>query len=142
MYQYELFWGAAIAVFAVVEALTAGLVSIWFAVGALAGLIAAFCGAGIWVQGILFTVISAICFIFVRSHALKSILQGNGKTDIDRIIGSEIVITEEVDNKKHTGKASINDVEWKVKSSGGEVIGPGETATVEKIEGVSLIVRK
>ena len=142
MYQYELFWGAAIAVFAVVEALTAGLVSIWFAVGALAGRIAAFCGGGVWVQGLLFIAVSAVSFIFVRSRAVKSIKGNKEKTDIDRIVGSEVVITEEVDNKKHSGRASINDVEWKVKSSDGEVIGQGETAVVEKIEGVRLIVKK
>lgn len=142
MYQYELFWGVAIVVFAVVEALTAGLVSIWFAVGALAALIGAFCGGGIWVQGLLFIAVSAASFIFVRSRAVKSIKGSKEKTDIDRIVGSEVVITEEVDNKKHSGRASINDVEWKVKSSDGEVIGQGETAVVEKIEGVRLIVKK
>lgn len=142
MYQYELFWGVAIVVFAVVEALTAGLVSIWFAVGALAALIGAFCGGGIWVQGLLFIAVSAASFIFVRSRAVKSIKGRKEKTDIDRIVGSEVVITEEVDNKKHSGRASINDVEWKVKSSDGEVIGQGETAVVEKIEGVRLIVKK
>ena len=142
MYQYELFWGVAIVVFSVVEALTAGLVSIWFAVGALAALIGAFCGGGIWVQGLLFIAVSAVSFIFVRSRAVKSIKGSKEKTDIDRIVGSEVVITEEVDNKKHSGRASINDVEWKVKSSDGEVIGQGETAVVEKIEGVRLIVKK
>lgn len=142
MYQYELFWGVAIVVFSVVEALTAGLVSIWFAVGALAALIGAFCGGGIWVQGLLFIAVSAASFIFVRSRAVKSIKGSKEKTDIDRIVGSEVVITEEVDNKKHSGRASINDVEWKVKSSDGEVIGQGETAVVEKIEGVRLIVKK
>jgi membrane protein implicated in regulation of membrane protease activity len=142
MYQYELFWGVAIVVFAVVEALTAGLVSIWFAVGAFAGLVAAFCGGGVWVQGLLFIAVSAVSFIFVRSRAVKSIKGNKEKTDIDRIVGSEVVITEEVDNKKHSGRASINDVEWKVKSSDGEVIGQGETAVVEKIEGVRLIVKK
>ena len=142
MYQYELFWGVAIVVFAVVEALTAGLVSIWFAVGAFAGLVAAFCGGGVWVQGLLFIAVSAVSFIFVRSRAVKSIKGNKEKTDIDRIVGSEVVITEEVDNKKHSGRASINDVEWKVKSSDGEVIGQGETAVVEKIEGVRLIFKK
>lgn len=142
MYQYEFFWGAAIAVFAVVEALTAGLVSIWFAVGAIAGLIAAFCGGGVWLQGLLFIAVSALSFIFVRSRAVKSIKGSREKTDLDRIVGREVVITEEVDNKKHSGRASINDVEWKVKSSDGEVIGQGETAVVEKIEGVRLVVKK
>ena len=142
MYQYELFWGAAIVVFTVIEAFTGGLVSIWFALGSLVGFIAAICGGEIWVQGVLFIVVSAGSFLFIRKKAVKSIIKNKEKTDIDRIIGSEVVITEAVDNKNHTGKAAINDVEWKVKSISGEIIQKGDTAIVEKIEGVSLVVKK
>lgn len=142
MYQYILFWGIAIVIFAVIEAFTAGLASIWFAVGAIAGFIAALSGAPVWLQGTLFLIVSGVCFIFIRSRAVKNMKNNFPKTDLDRIIGSEVIITETVDNKHNSGKAEINDVEWKVKSTSGEIINPGETVTVEKIEGVKLLVKK
>lgn len=142
MYQYILFWGIAIVVFAIIEALTAGLASIWFSIGAIAGLIAAICGAPVPVQGLLFLIVSGVCFVFIRSRAVKNMKNNFSKTDIDRIIGSEVIITETVDNKHNSGKAEINDVEWKVKSTSGEIINPGEAVTVEKIEGVKLLVKK
>lgn len=47
-------WIAAIVVFGIVEAVTVGLVSIWFVLGAVAGLLAAVLGAALWVQIVLF----------------------------------------------------------------------------------------
>ena len=52
-------WIAAIVVFGVVEAVTAGLVSIWFVPGAVAGLIAAMAAAGLLIQLGLFLAVSA-----------------------------------------------------------------------------------
>lgn len=43
-------WAAAILLFGIAEGVTVQLVSIWFLIGAVAALIAAFCGAGIPVQ--------------------------------------------------------------------------------------------
>ena len=51
-------WIAAIVVFGIVEAVTVGLVSIWFVLGAVAGLLAAVLGAALWVQIVLFFVVS------------------------------------------------------------------------------------
>ena len=140
--NFEILWGIAIIVFAVAEALTSGLVCIWFAMGALVALIGAMFNASITTQCILFITVSIVCFVLIRNHAVKSIKLNPEKTDIDRIVGKEVVITQTVDNKANTGCATINDVQWRVKSLDGGIIEQGEIARVEKIEGVSLIVRK
>ena len=142
MRMYLLFWGAAIIAFSLVEAATVSLVSIWFAVGSAAALIAALLGANLWIQTGVFLIISAVCFIFVRKAAAKSFSGRKNDTDLDRIVGTEVFITEEVNNKENSGKTRINDVEWRVKSGGGEIIPEGKTAVVEKIEGVSLVVKE
>ncbi|MEE0944198.1 MAG: NfeD family protein [Clostridia bacterium] len=135
-------WVVAIIVFAAVEAGTAMLVSIWFAGGSLAALIASLLGSGVYVQVLVFLVVSALCLFALRKAAFKNMKTGNGKTNLDRIIGQEIIITETVDNINRQGAADINDVKWKVKSETGEVISAGETATVTDIEGVKLVVRR
>lgn len=137
-----LLWIAAIIIFSVTEAAISGLVSIWFAIGSLGAFIAAVCNAGFTVQVIIFIAVSLISFCILRKSALKSIKNNREKTDIDRIVGSRVLIVEDVDNVRQTGKALINDVEWTVKSSSEESISKGETAIVEKIEGVKLFVRK
>lgn len=135
------FWIVAVAVFSLVEALTSGLVSIWFAIGSLAGLFASYLTDSYLIQGIVFCVVSAVSFILLRKQALSTIAKSKIQTDIGRLIGKQILITQTVDNINNTGLAKINDVEWKVKSATGDIINAGETVTVEKIDGVKLIVK-
>lgn len=59
-------WIAAIVVFGIVEAVTVGLVSIWFVLGAVAGLLAAVLGAALWVQIVLFFVVSIAALAATR----------------------------------------------------------------------------
>lgn len=135
-------WVVAIVVFTAVEAGTAVLVSIWFAGGSLAALIASLLGANLYVQILVFLVVSAVCLLALRKVAFKNMKERNGKTNLDRIIGETVTVTETVDNLTRQGKAYINDVEWKVKSETGEVIEAGATVTVTDIEGVKLVVKK
>ena len=133
-------WVVAIIVFLVVEASTAVLVSIWFAVGSLAALIASALGVDVLGQILTFVVFSAASIIVLRKFAVKK--NNAGKINLDRIIGQNILISQTVDNSKNEGLAKINDVEWRVRSYDGEIIEEGELATVVEIEGVKLIVRK
>ena len=59
-------WISLIVIFLVIEGLTAGLVTIWFAVGALAALIAAMFHAPLWLQLVWFFVISIAAFAVTR----------------------------------------------------------------------------
>lgn len=59
-------WIGLIVIFLVIEGLTAGLVTIWFAVGALAALIAAMFHAPLWLQLVWFFVISIAAFAVTR----------------------------------------------------------------------------
>ena len=52
------YWLAAMVVFLIIEAATAGLATIWFALGALAALIAAALHAPMWLQLAWFFVVS------------------------------------------------------------------------------------
>lgn len=137
----EILWIAAILVFVIIEASTAAVISIWFAGGALAALIASVLGAGIGFQMFLFLLVSVILVAFLRKIAFKSLKQNDEKTNLDRIIGSEILISREVNNKMNRGSAFVGDVEWKVKSQNGEIIPENKEAVVVGIEGVRLVVK-
>ncbi len=137
----EILWILAIVAFVVIEASTSAVVSIWFAGGAVAGLIASMLGLGFGFQLFVFLFVSVVLVVFLRKIAFKTIKGKKADTNLDRIIGSEIVITEEVNNRLRTGAAFVGDVEWKVKSESGEIIEKDETVEVVAIEGVRLVVK-
>ena len=138
----SIFWIVAAVAFAVVEIATSGLVSIWFAGGSIVSLVAALLGAPVWLQIVLFIVVSAVLIILLKNFATEYFKSKNSDTNLDRIVGKEVTITETVDKVNNTGRALINDVEWKVASKNGEIIEKGEVCTVDKIEGVKLVVTK
>ena len=91
-------WIGLIVIFLVVEGLTAGLVTIWFAVGALAALIAAMFHAPLWLQLVWFFVISIAAFAVTRPLVKKYINGRTQPTNADMLIGQECLVTEDIDN--------------------------------------------
>lgn len=140
VYIYETIWVIAIILFLVIEELTPGLISIWFAGGALGALITAVLGFGSCVQIITFILASAILIIALREVALKSFKTRAEKTDIDRILGKTVTITKVSDKNKCEATVMINDVEWKVR--GEDELNEGDSVKIVSVEGVRLIVEK
>ena len=140
MTQNEILWIVAIVIFSVVEIVTTGLVSIWFAGGALIALFAAMLGFSTGVQIFVFIAVSAVLIILLRKYAVGLAKKKTGKTNLDRIIGQDIILTQTINPQNNSGKAMINDVEWKVKSQTGEIIEEGTLCSVVDIEGVRLVV--
>lgn len=68
---FTVLWLIALIVFAVGEAITVGLTSVWFAVGALGALIAAGFGAALWLQVVVFLALSGVTLLLVRPLAKK-----------------------------------------------------------------------
>ena len=134
------FWAAAIVVFLVVEGMTAGLITIWFAVGALAALLAALFGAPIWLQLVWFFVISIAALFFTRPLAKKYLNSKTQATNADMYIGKECVVLETIDNVAGTGAVKVSGKVWTARSADGAVIREGARAEALRIEGVKLIV--
>ena len=86
-----LMWLIVLAVFLVIEAITVGLTTIWFAGGALVAAIASGTGAGILVQWILFLVISLVLLIFTRPLAVRYMNKGVPKTNVNSLIRRSII---------------------------------------------------
>ena len=106
------YWLIALVVFLVIEAATLGLATIWFAGGALVALIAAMCGAGIVIQIVLFLVVSLVLLFFTRPFAVRFLNKDTLKTNVDRVVGMEGVVTEEISNLAGTGKVSLGGNIW------------------------------
>ncbi len=96
-------WIAAIVVFGIVEAVTVGLVSIWFVPGAVAGLLAAVLGAALWVQIVLFFVVSIAALAATRPLVQRMLHRDETPTNADRVLGQTARVTETIDNTVPTG---------------------------------------
>ena len=134
-------WLGVMAVSAFVEAATLTLVSIWFAAGALAATFAAYAGASLTVQLILFVGVSIEACVAVRPLARRFVAPNVVPTNADRLLGAEARVTEEIDNAAPSGAVYVDGKTWTARSSGGERIPAGELVEIERMEGVKLIVR-
>lgn len=83
-------WIGLIVIFLIVEGLTAGLVTIWFAVGALAALIAAMFHAPLWLQLVWFFAVSIAAFAVTRPLVKKYINNRTQPTNADMLIGRNV----------------------------------------------------
>ena len=135
-------WIGAIVVFGVVEALTAGLVSIWFVLGAVAALIAAMAGLGILGQLVLFLAVSAAALAATRPLVKKLSAGRAVPTNADRVLGGCGKVTETVDNENAAGAVYVDGKTWTARSADGAVIPAGSLVEVERMEGVKLFVRQ
>lgn len=141
MNELSIFWLAAVIVLGILEALTVGLVTIWFAVGALAALISSLFGGPLWLQILLFIVVTAVTLVTTRPLVKKYFSKNSHKpTNADMVLGKEAQVTEEINNLQGTGAVKCDGKEWTARSEDGEVIPAGEIVTAVKIEGVKLIV--
>ena len=142
MNELSIFWLAAVIVLGVMEAITVGLVTVWFAVGALAALISSLFGGPLWLQILLFIVVTAVTLVTTRPLVKKYFSKSSHKaTNADMVIGKEAHVTEAIDNLMGTGAVKCMGKEWSARSENGEAIAEGETVTAVKIEGVKLIVK-
>jgi len=133
-------WIAAIVIFGVVEAATVGLVSIWFVIGSVAGLITAVLGGPIWLQVVMFFIVSIAALIATRPLVRKLGKKGEVATNADRVLGGTARVTETIDNTIPSGEVYIDGKTWTARSQSGAVIAPETLVTVIRLEGVKLYV--
>lgn len=137
------FWVAALVVFLIVEAVTAGLVSIWFVFGSLVALICAALGAAVWLQIFWFVIVSVATLVLTRPLVKRYVDSRSVATNADRSIGRAAVVTERIDNLAAAGAVKLDGVVWTARSTDDAVaIEAGERVTVRAIEGVKLIVER
>ena len=135
-------WLVIAVVLGIFEAATVALVSIWFAIGAVAAMVPAYFNAPFWVQILVFILVSALCFVFTRPFFKKIIRVNKQPTNVDRLVGQEGVATDDIENIECRGKVFISGLTWSARSETGELIPQGAVVTVKKIEGATLVVER
>lgn len=126
----------------IIEAVTLGLTSIWFAGGALVAVLAAALNAPVAVQVILFFVVSLLLLFFTRPIAVKYFNKDRVKTNVESLVGRKAIVTGEIDNLKAVGQVTLGAQEWSARSLDPEQgIALGTVVEIVAIDGVKLIVK-
>ena len=134
-------WLGVTALAAFVEAVTMTLVSVWCVVGGLVAVFAAYFGASVPTQLLLFLGVSILTAAVVRPLAKKYADPHKVATNADRLLGMEAKVTEDIDNARSSGAVYVDGKTWTARSMDGGRISAGETVEIARMEGVKLIVR-
>ena len=141
MEQYGwILWVALMVVFAIVEAATVNLVSIWFVGGALTALIVQLLGGSIWLQLALFLVTAGVLLAGLRPFVRRYVAPRRTATNADMVLGREAFVLETVDNLHGTGSLKLDGKVWTARSATDAVLPEGMLVKVVKLEGVKLYV--
>ena len=136
-------WLVAMVVLLIVEAMVPGLISIWFAIGALAALISALFHAPLWLQLVWFFAISILTLVLTRPFVKKYVNSRVTPTNADVVIGKDAFVTEKIDNLHAQGAVMLDGKVWTARmDQERQTAEAGETVRVLRIEGVKLIVEK
>lgn len=139
---YVMMWIVILVVLVLVELLTMGLTTIWFAGGSLVACILALAGAPLWAQIVAALVVSIILLLTTRPIAVKYFNKDRVRTNAESLIGHIAIVMSEIDNLQNIGLVNVGGQEWSARSSVDEVkIPAGSVVEILSISGVKLIVR-
>ena len=127
--------------FLIVEFGTVTLISIWFFGGSLAALAAYYLGAPLWLQVLVFALVSLLLLLLLRPFLRKYVDPHKVPTNVDALIGKEALVTEEIDNLLGVGAVKVGGILWSARSATGVHIPIGTVVTVQSVEGVKAIVK-
>lgn len=133
-------WLAVALIMLVIEALTVGLTTIWFAAGALAALIAALLDMTIAVQIVVFLAVSVCLLIFTRKIFVEKLKAGAEKTNVDALVGEKAIVVSPI-NPYEVGQVKVGGQVWSAVGKNPEdAFAVDQLVKINAIEGVKLIV--
>lgn len=140
MNWFALVWLVLLVFFIMAEASTVTVVSLWFAVGSLTAMVAALLGAELWLQAVLFAVVSIVLLCALRPIIKKYFTPKLTKTNVDALVGTTGLVTEKIENTLSQGRVKLGAMEWSARSTAGETVEEGTLVRVDRIEGVKVFV--
>lgn len=138
-----LFWLAAIVILLVMEIISLGLTTIWFAGGALVAFVLAVFNVPVLIQVFVFLVVSLLLLIFTRPIAVKYFNKDRARTNVESMIGQQAIVLSEIDNIQGTGRVTVSGQEWSARTMADDIKLPvGAVVIIKDVKGVKLIVEE
>ncbi|MGI6206522.1 MAG: NfeD family protein [Anaerovoracaceae bacterium] len=135
-------WIAAAVVFIIIEAITLGLTSIWFAVGSVASAVTAMFTDNIIIQLAVFVAVSLVLVLITRPIAIEKVNRKTVATNVESLIGRTAYAFTDI-TREDGGQIKLEGTVWSaVPSADSQEIKKGDTVKILEVKGVKLIVRK
>jgi len=127
----------------VIEIITMGLTTIWFAGGALIAAVAAALNAPLWLQIVLFIAVSLALLYFTRPVAVKYFNKDRVRTNAESLVGKQAIVISEIDNLQGIGQVTVWGQEWSARTTiEGITLPVGSVVIIRAISGVKLMVEE
>lgn len=133
-------WLAVMVLAIVVEAISLGLTSVWFAFGALAAWLVSLVVDSFAIQITVFLVVSLVLLIGIRPFAVKGLKIGRHRTNADALVGREGFVLKSIEPLSTTGQVKVGAQIWTAVSD--ESLTEGVKVQVLEIQGVKLVVKR
>lgn len=137
---WSIVWLVLMVVFLIAEGATAAMVSLWFVLGALAALIVSLLGGLLWVQVVVFFLVSAVSLGLLRPLTRKFVNPRITSTNVNALPGTKGLVSEAIDNVRGQGQVKLGGVVWTARSSDDQPIPAGTLVRVDRVEGVKAYV--
>ncbi len=132
-------WLSIVIFLAFIEVMTVNLVTIWFIASGILALIASFFNIKPIIQLAIFVILGTIFLLTTKKPLEKLLNKNKQKTNLDRIIDMEGIVTEEIKEKK-SGEVKVDGKKWTAIAN--KTIKKDSTVKILKIEGVKLVVEE
>lgn len=132
-------WLGVVILLTIAECISVGLTTIWFVISAIIALIISLFFHNFLVQFAIFVIVGTILLITTRPILIKFIKPKEERTNLDRIIGMEGIVTEKIEKNK-TGEVKVDGKRWTAYSN--QTIEKNSTVKILEINGVKIKVEK
>ncbi len=132
-------WAALAIVFFIAEVFTMGFFLVCFGIGAVAAALLAVLGVSAVWQLVAFIAVSLVALAFLRPLAVRMTTHVANPGGIDRVIGKQAVVLEEINPHTATGRVRIEREEWRADTYGAP-IPKGTLVVVMEVTGTRVMV--
>lgn len=137
---WSIAWLALFGILVVIELATLGLTTTWFAAGSLLAFLLSIADIPVFVQIIVFIVVSLALLFFTRPIAMKHLNNSRTKTNVDSLAGKIAIVTVKIDNVGASGEAELDGMTWMARTEDSTIVDKGTKVKVLRVEGAKLIV--
>ncbi len=143
MNEMMIVWLVILIISIAIEVGTLGLTTIWFAGGALVAVIFAALSLPVWLQIMVFLVVSLLLIVFTRPIAVKYFNKDRVRTNVESMVGRQAIVISEIDNLQGIGQVTVGGQEWSARSENEDGhMDVGTVVEIVAVNGVKLIVRE
>ncbi len=137
--EYWVVWLIIVILLGIIEVSTVNLVSIWFIASGIVSLFVSLITDSFLLQFGIFVILGIILMLMTRSTLVKMLSQNKEKMNLERIIGMNGIVTEEI-KKNAVGEVKVDGKLWSAIAE--KRIKQDEEVKVLSIDGVKLVVEK